>query len=68
MRIYQDRQIHTETGSQPIKSQGSQSGPHTNPMPFNNVYYKTCYLAVCTVSSLNSLNNAFLELASQLKV
>ena len=36
MGIYEDRQIHTKTGFQPIKLQGSQSDPHTNRMLYNN--------------------------------
>ena len=32
MGIYENRQIHTKTGSRPIKSQGSRSGRHTDRM------------------------------------
>ena len=39
MRIYKDRQIHTETSFQPIKLQESQSYPHTNRIPSNNTLY-----------------------------
>ena len=36
MGIYEDHQIHTKTGSRPIRFQYSQSGPKTNPMAYNN--------------------------------
>ena len=39
MGIYEDRQIHAKTSSRPIKSQGSRSGPHTNRMLYNNLFY-----------------------------
>ena len=36
---YEDWQIHTKTGSRPIKLQESWSGPHTNRTPSNNKTY-----------------------------
>ena len=40
MGIYEDRQIHTtKTRFRPIKLQESQSGPHTNRTPYNNIEY-----------------------------
>ena len=40
MGIYEDWQIHTKTGFQPIKLQESQSGLHTNRTPSNNYLYQ----------------------------
>ena len=39
MGIYEDRQIHTKTGFQTIKSQDSQFALHTNRTPFNKKNY-----------------------------
>ena len=39
MGIYEDQQIHTKTGFRPIKLQESQSDPHTNRTPSNNLDY-----------------------------
>ena len=38
MGIYKDQQIHTKTGSRPIRLGYSQSGPGTNPMAYNWFY------------------------------
>ena len=39
MGIYEDQQIHTKTGSRPIKFEYSQSDSHTNRMAYNNELY-----------------------------
>ena len=43
MGIYEDRQIHTKTGFQPIKSQYSRSGLHTDRIPCNNEMNKVFF-------------------------
>ena len=40
MRIYEDQQIHTKTGSRPITFHYSRSSPHTNRKAYSKEYHK----------------------------
>ena len=62
MGIYEDQQIHTKTGSRPIKSENNRSGPCTNRMAYKMaLLLKTAplYRKLDTQNAGNFFDSAF---------
>ena len=69
MGIYEDWQIHTETGFRPIKLRESRSGPHTNRTPSNNDDYDILYPYYdcwkCTTERINAVLQGIIDADGQ---